>query len=117
VTLVLAMLLDAALGEPKWLWSRLPHPAVLMGRAVSFADRRLNIGDNRRLRGIAALVALLLIAGSLGMLISALPGIWADVIVGAILLAQRSLVDHVLAVAEGLSRSLAHGRAAVAMMI
>ena len=117
MTLVLAMLLDAAFGEPKWLWSRLPHPAVLMGRAVSFADRRLNIGDNRRLRGIAALVALLLIAGSLGMLISALPGIWADVIVGAILLAQRSLVDHVLAVAEGLSRSLAHGRAAVAMIV
>ena len=32
--LALAMLLDAVLGEPEWLWRRLPHPAVLMGRMV-----------------------------------------------------------------------------------
>ncbi|MFT7057659.1 MAG: adenosylcobinamide-phosphate synthase, partial [Pseudorhodobacter sp.] len=25
----LALVLDAALGEPKWLWDRWPHPAVL----------------------------------------------------------------------------------------
>ena len=36
VLLIPALLLDAALGEPKWLWSRAPHPAVLMGRAVGF---------------------------------------------------------------------------------
>ena len=34
ILLALAMLLDAALGEPRWLWDRLPHPAILMGRAV-----------------------------------------------------------------------------------
>ncbi|MDA8723042.1 cobalamin biosynthesis protein, partial [Planktomarina temperata] len=31
MTLFLALVLDALLGEPKWLWSRMPHPAVLMG--------------------------------------------------------------------------------------
>ena len=36
--LVGAMLLDAALGEPRWLWSRWPHPAVLMGRAVGWLE-------------------------------------------------------------------------------
>lgn len=39
-----AMLLDAAFGEPKWLWDRWPHPAVLMGRAVGWMDKRLNQG-------------------------------------------------------------------------
>ena len=37
--LVLAMLLDAALGEPAWLWRRLPHPAVLMGRLIGWGDQ------------------------------------------------------------------------------
>jgi cobalamin biosynthesis protein CobD/CbiB len=32
--LILAMLLDAAFGEPKLIWDRVPHPAVLMGRLV-----------------------------------------------------------------------------------
>ena len=43
--LSLALLLDGALGEPQWLWSRLPHPAVLMGRAVGRLDRALNSGS------------------------------------------------------------------------
>ena len=38
--LLLAMLLDALLGEPDWLWRRLPHPAVLMGRMVGWCDGR-----------------------------------------------------------------------------
>ncbi|MGH1424551.1 MAG: adenosylcobinamide-phosphate synthase CbiB, partial [Pseudooceanicola sp.] len=32
--LCLAMVLDAVFGEPDWLWTRAPHPAVIMGRAV-----------------------------------------------------------------------------------
>ena len=44
MSVILAMLLDALLGEPKVVWSRLPHPAILMGRAVAFADTRLNHG-------------------------------------------------------------------------
>ena len=39
--LSLALLLDAVFGEPEWLWSRLTHPAVLMGKAVG--DRSVNI--------------------------------------------------------------------------
>ncbi len=51
--LACAMLLDAALGEPHWLWSRLPHPAVLMGRAIGWADAPLQPGRHRRLKGAA----------------------------------------------------------------
>ena len=43
--LLLALLLDAALGEPKWLWDRAPHPAVLMGRAVAYLDRGMNTAN------------------------------------------------------------------------
>ena len=57
VLLIPALLLDAALGEPKILWDRFPHPAVLMGRAVGFAEARLNHGAQRRLKGVAAMLA------------------------------------------------------------
>ena len=58
--LVGAMLLDAALGEPRWLWSRYPHPAVLMGRLIGWADQRVNDGAARRVKGVAVMAVLVL---------------------------------------------------------
>lgn len=116
MTLVLAMLLDAALGEPRWLWDRLPHPAVLMGRAVGWCDRVLNRGAARRARGIAAMTGLGILALVLGWVLSQL-GPVVEVVVAAILLAQRSLVDHVAAVARDLRLSLGDGRRAVAQIV
>ena len=116
MTLILAMLLDAWLGEPRWLWSRVPHPAVLMGRLIGWADARFNRGAARRLKGVAVMVGLGLGALALGGVLAAL-GPVVEVVVAAILIAQRSLVEHVLAVAEGLRRSLAEGRGAVAMIV
>jgi adenosylcobinamide-phosphate synthase len=113
-----ALILDAALGEPKWLWSRLPHPAVLMGRAVGFADVRLNGGTQRRLKGLAAMVGLGVIAMLLGWLIHLVPDYGLlEMIAAAILLAQRSLVQHVQAVADALRISLGDGKRAVAMIV
>ncbi|MDR9486312.1 MAG: adenosylcobinamide-phosphate synthase CbiB [Sediminimonas sp.] len=116
MTLLLALLLDAAAGEPRWLWSRAPHPAVLMGRAVAWCDARFNTGNARRLRGIAVIAALTLAAGMLGAALSLL-GPVAEILIAAILLAQRSLIDHVTAVATALRASLAGGRSAVAMIV
>jgi adenosylcobinamide-phosphate synthase len=116
VTLILAMLLDAWLGEPRWLWSRVPHPAVLMGRLIGWADARFNRGAAQRLKGVAVMVALGLGAMALGTVLAAL-GPVVEVVVAAILIAQRSLVDHVLAVAAGLRAGLAEGRGAVAMIV
>lgn len=116
--LVPAMLLDAAFGEPKALWSRWPHPAVLMGRAVAFADARLNVGPNRRARGVAAMAGLAFAAGLLGWAIHLVPDFGLlEVLAAAILLAQRSLVDHVRAVADALRLSLGDGRLAVSMIV
>ena len=110
------MALDAALGEPRWLWSRLPHPAVLMGRAVGWLDARMNRGAGQRAKGVAAVVALVSGAGALGLVLSQ-AGPLAEIAVAAILLAQRSLVDHVRAVADGLRLSTGDGRRMVARIV
>ena len=116
--LVPALLLDAAFGEPNWLWSRLPHPAVVMGRAVGWLDARLNTGENRKAKGVLALLVLVFGAGLTGAVISAIPdGGLLEVLAAAILLAQRSLVDHVRAVGDALRLSLADGRRRVARIV
>ena len=113
-----ALLVDAALGEPGWLWNRWPHPAVLMGRAVQALDRRLNRGTSRKAKGVVSVVLLCLAAGLSGLLIAAVPDFGLlELIVAAILLAQRSLSQHVRAVADALRLSLADGRRAVAMIV
>jgi adenosylcobinamide-phosphate synthase len=113
-----ALLLDAALGEPRWLWSRFPHPAVLMGRAVGWMDARLNSGANRRLKGALAMAVLVVGAGILGTVIAAIPdGGVLEILIAAILLAQKSLVEHVRAVADALRLSLGDGRRMVARIV
>jgi adenosylcobinamide-phosphate synthase len=115
MALVLAMVLDALLGEPKWLWSRLPHPAVVIGRAVGVLDARKN--DDTRGAGAFAVSIMLVGAIALGLMLMVLPGIWAEVIVGAVLLAQKSLVEHVQRVGDALRLSLGEARRAVAMIV
>ncbi|WP_343069876.1 adenosylcobinamide-phosphate synthase CbiB [Jannaschia sp. Os4] len=116
--LTLALLLDGALGEPRWLWSRAPHPAVLMGRGIEALDRRLNRGSARRAKGILALALHLALWGGAGWAVAAIPDAGVlEVAAAAILLAQRSLADHVAAVATALRRALPEGRAAVAMIV
>lgn len=116
VLLLIALVIDAVLGEPDWLWARLPHPAVLMGRLVGGADARLNRGKDLRFRGILVMITLGLGAIAIGAALSAL-GPVVETLCAAILLAQRSLVDHVRAVATGLRDGLATGRARVAMIV
>ena len=117
MTLILGLLLDAVLGEPRWLWSRLPHPAVLMGRAVGWIDVRANHGADRRAKGVLAFGLLCLSFIALGLALAAIPGHVVDVVVLAVLLAQRSLVDHVRFVATALRQSLPAGRSAVAQIV
>ncbi len=114
--LAIALLLDAALGEPEWLWRRLPHPAVLMGRVIQWSDKKLNTGVLRRLKGTLVILLICFLAGGLGQILSFLGPI-VEIIIVAILLAQRSLVQHVQVVADGLRMSLAEGQRAVAMIV
>jgi len=115
MAIVLAMILDALFGEPKWLWDRVPHPAVVMGRGVGALDARLN--DRTKGRGIITMGVLVIGAAVLGLVLHGLFGIWADVLVGAVLLAQKSLAQHVSAVGDALRLSLGDARLAVAMIV
>ena len=114
--LSLAFLIDAVLGEPRWLWSRRPHPAVLLGRLIGWADTRFNLGHMRKAKGIALIAALTLSMLFLGTILAAI-GWLPELILAAIFLAQRSLVDHVRAVGNGLRLSLGEGRRAVSMIV
>ncbi len=117
MTLILGMLLDAILGEPRWLWSRIPHPAVLTGQLLGWCDAKFNTGDHQRLMGTLTIVELCIAAAALGWLLQAIPGQIVDIIVLAILLAQKSLVQHVQAVGDALRLSLGDGKRTVAMIV
>ncbi|WP_170333902.1 adenosylcobinamide-phosphate synthase CbiB [Ruegeria arenilitoris] len=114
--LVCAMCLDAALGEPDWLWSRVRHPAVVIGNAIGWLDKRLNTGSQRRLKGVFTVTLLVLAAFAAGKLLSLLGPI-IEIAVCAILLAQKSLVTHVRDVGETLRQSLPAGRTMVARIV
>ncbi len=116
--LIPALLLDAALGEPRLLWDRVPHPAVLIGKAVAWLDATLNQGPARRLKGVAAAAILCAGALALGWLIAAIPDFGLlEVLAAAALLAQRALADHVRDVARALRLGLGDGRAMVARIV
>jgi adenosylcobinamide-phosphate synthase len=114
--LLFAMLLDAVFGEPKWIWTRLPHPAVLMGNLIKWCDTHYNHGQSAKRNGVVTLIALVLGAAVLGYVISLFGG-FLTIIITAILLAQKSLVHHVKAVASGLRMSLSEGQQQVAMIV
>lgn len=118
MVLIAALLLDAALGEPRWLWGRMAHPAVLMGRLVGWCDTRFNRDGALKLKGTLVAAGLLVTGLVLGWLIHLIPdhGV-LEALTVAILIAQKSLVDHVRAVATALRNSVPEGRKAVAMIV
>ena len=126
--LALALLLDRVVGDPDWLWSRLPHPVVWFGRLIGWLDRRLNNAtetpEQRRRSGRVALWLMIVLACVAGVVLwlvfrSLGPiGLVLEVVVVAIFLAQKSLADHVAAVAMQLTAGgLAAGRQAVSRIV
>jgi adenosylcobinamide-phosphate synthase len=79
-------------------------------------ETRHNHDGARRLKGAAALLALVLAGAGLAYLL-AQAGPLVETLGAAILLAHKSLVEHVAAVAKGLRHSLAAGRSAVALIV
>lgn len=116
IILACAMALDAAFGEPDEIWDRVHHPAVLMGKAVGWADDKLNHGKGRIVTGAVTIAGLVALAATIGWGIAQI-GWLAEIVVAAILLAHRSLVDHVTAVADALAGGLPEGRRAVGLIV
>ncbi|MFQ5624289.1 MAG: adenosylcobinamide-phosphate synthase CbiB [Paracoccaceae bacterium] len=116
--LVIALVLDALLGEPAVLWRRIPHPVVLFGQAVDRLDASLNRGRARRAKGVLAVLLVVFSVLLAGGILAWLPDFGIIEIVGAaVLLSHRSLTDHVGAVASGLAEGIERGRVAVAAIV
>ena len=114
--LAIGMILDALFGEPNWLWSRMSHPVVLIGKLITLGDQHFNRPPVQKTKGVAFLCTLLTITCLLGVALKQLGPIVETLLI-AILVAQKSLVDHVGAVALGLRRSLAEGKTSVSIIV
>ncbi len=126
--LVLAFLLDAIVGDPNWIYRRVPHPVAIIGEIIGRLERALNdpgaSESAKRVSGILTIVLVVASVSLLGWLIGY--GLrlsdfgWAWVVetaLVAMLLANRDLFDHARRVASGLDKSLSEGRQAVAHIV
>ncbi|WP_289033986.1 adenosylcobinamide-phosphate synthase CbiB [uncultured Roseibium sp.] len=125
--LFVAILLDAVLGDPEMLWRRVSHPVVYIGRGITALETRFNNPDfsdrQRKAGGVLTLLLLVLASVAMGIAIHWIAhlvpfGEIVVILVAAILIAQKSLYQHVAAVRDGLqSDGLEGGRRAVAMIV
>jgi adenosylcobinamide-phosphate synthase len=126
-TLALALLCDAMTGDPDWLYRRVAHPVVLMGRLIDALDAAWNRPERsdfaRLVRGGFAVVAVIGVSGAIGMVGETLLhpfdyGWVVEAVLMSVLIAQRSLYLHVRDVAVALeSGGLAAGRDAVGRIV
>ena len=122
----LALLAERLFGYPKPLYSQIGHPVEWIGNLLSkletaFYDTNAEPIE-ARLRGVAALIALLLIVATPAILVSAFLSTFRfgwiiEALLATTLIAQHSLNEHVSAVREGLDISLAEGRKAVSQIV
>jgi len=128
IVLFLALMADRLLGDPERLWRSVPHPVVLFGKAISFIDERYNdarqSAEERRKMGALSVGSLLLAVFIIGMLLSGLLrqmswlGALVEIALVTVLLAQKSLADHVSRVATALrEEGIEGGRRAVSMIV
>jgi len=123
----LSLLIERLVGYPDWLFRRIGHPVTWIGSLIALLDRKWNREQgsisNREAKGVLALVVFLgvtvAIALALQNILLIFPlGLLLVAIVGASLPAQKSLKQHVEAVATALdSEGLEGGRKAVSMIV
>ncbi|WP_320201067.1 adenosylcobinamide-phosphate synthase CbiB [Agrobacterium sp. rho-13.3] len=123
----LSLLIERLVGYPNWLFRRIGHPVTWIGSLIALLDRKWNReGDSfsrRKVLGVVALVVFLgvtaLLAWVLQSILLALPlGLLIVAVLGASLPAQKSLEQHVEAVALALERDgIEGGRRAVSMIV
>ncbi|MER2635245.1 MAG: CobD/CbiB family cobalamin biosynthesis protein, partial [Rhizobiaceae bacterium] len=123
----LSLLIERLFGYPDALIKAVGHPVIWIGALISALDRALN-GDTdtpgrRRAMGIAALIVIVGLPALAGWLLQSafglLPfGLFLTAVAAGTLLAQKSLHDHVAAVASALEHEgLAGGRREVAKIV
>ncbi len=124
-----ALIIEAAIGYPEWLFRLISHPMVWAGWLIGRLDRALNRRDRtsrfRSVAGAFSLLAAIVVASvpafALQHAVLRLPpavGIAGIALMASTLIAQRSLYQHVAAVALALERQgLEAARAAVSHIV
>lgn len=125
--MILALVIDALAGWPRWLFAAVGHPVTWLGRLIGACDSRFNIADAsaafKRAAGLATLVLVVAAVAVPAALVQSALVNWAFAwlalgILAWPLVAARSLYDHVADVLAPLERGdLGGGRAAVAMIV
>ncbi|WP_398478853.1 adenosylcobinamide-phosphate synthase CbiB [Tardiphaga sp.] len=124
---VAALLFDAVIGDPDWLWRRAPHPVVWIGHGIGWLERQLNRENwskrARKIAGVLTVIVLVSTALLVGALLSdLLHGYWigfmAEALIASTLIAQRSLYQHVARVHRAFVEcGLPAARKSVAMIV
>ncbi|MER9656486.1 adenosylcobinamide-phosphate synthase CbiB [Mesorhizobium sp. M0152] len=123
----LSLAFEFVLGYPDWLFRAIGHPVTWFGRLISFLDRRLNRATDsdalRRQRGVQTLLVIVLVPAAIGLCVQILLwfiplGFIFAALLATSLLSQKSLHEHVEAVADALETGgLAMGRVAVSRIV
>jgi adenosylcobinamide-phosphate synthase len=125
---LVAIATEAMVGYPNAVYRLVGHPVTWIGKFITWCDDAWNSGtrSSRRLYGVLTLTLLLVVAVLSGLVIAGildrlLPDLASLILCGVLAstqLAQRSLDEHVLAVAKGLeTEGLSGGRMAVAHIV
>lgn len=123
LTALVALALDALIGWPGWVFARLSHPVVWLGRLIGLLENRLNRGRFRVAKGALLVVLCVVIAGLPALCLQAiLPHGWVGAALAGVLawplIAARSMHDHVTAIAHPLAANdIPAARQAVAMIV
>ncbi|MCZ7481424.1 adenosylcobinamide-phosphate synthase CbiB [Rhizobium rhizogenes] len=123
----LSLVIERLTGYPDWLFNRIGHPVTWVGSLIALLDKKWNRESasfsQRKAAGVAALAVFaaltVILAWSVQSFLLLLPfGLLAVAILGASLPAQKSLEQHVEAVATALEREgVEGGRKAVSMIV
>lgn len=119
---LIAVALEAIAGYPDAVYRAIGHPVTWIGRLIAWCDATWNSPDRtaeeRRLWGVATLLLLIVVSVAVGRMLEHFLPLVLCAILGSSLIAQRSLYQHVAAVAEALETGgLAAGRKAVSMIV
>ncbi|WP_271801857.1 adenosylcobinamide-phosphate synthase CbiB [Commensalibacter communis] len=115
--MAIAILIDAIWGDPKQIYSKIPHPIVWIGNLIGLLDKKFNhpteAPQQQKRKGFIALGLAVTIPSILGyfsqkIIFDYLPKPIAYLIsgmIGSIFVARRSLHEHVQNVADALDQS------------
>ncbi|MBL4740103.1 MAG: cobalamin biosynthesis protein CobD [Sneathiella sp.] len=119
-------LIDGIMGDPKWFYSRIPHPVVVIGNAISkLEDRFNNPVYSSYYRFFFGILTVLIVVATFTVVGIVLTGVFNQIPGGALLIAlvassliaYRGLFVGVRHVQKGLEKSLENGREAVSHIV